>query len=179
VPEGSADAAILIAISWQALNRVIRGNSKTLLADCTVLILFAGFFVEANLNYIIEEMGMTERMRKFLHKDYPGLQDKLGWYYNEFVARSRATNKKQMYDNGIKRKLRTKFPGLAKILRFRNDISHGKINESARSVSEARRLRAQAKTIVDILFDIADNAGFKIDRDITYDAAIAAVYRTT
>jgi hypothetical protein len=94
MPEGSKDAAILIATSWQALNRANFGNPNTLITDCTVVILFAGFFVEANLNYIIEEMGMTAHMRGFLKKDYPGIQDKLGWFYNEYVARQKVGTRK-------------------------------------------------------------------------------------
>ena len=52
--EGSDHAAILIGASYQALDRAIKGNKATLLTDCTVLILFAGFYVEATLNHIFE-----------------------------------------------------------------------------------------------------------------------------
>ena len=68
------------------------GNKETLICDCTVVILFAGFFIESNLNYIVEEINMKQNMTKFLNMKYPGIQDKLGWYYNEFVARSKAFN---------------------------------------------------------------------------------------
>lgn len=174
MPEGSGVAAILIATSWQALNRANLGNQNTLICDCTVLILFAGFFVESNLNYIIEELKMKKQMIRFLNNQkYPGLQDKLGWYYNQYVARSKATDKSQLYRLGIKSKLRRKFPGFAKLYRFRNDLSHGVINQSAKSLREAEQLRKQAKDIVAMLFEIASNAGHEIPRMVTYDEAIA------
>jgi hypothetical protein len=119
MPEGSKDAAILIATSWQAFNRAIQSNSDTLICDCTVLILFAGFFVEANLNYIITELHMNEQMISFLdNKPFPGLQDKLGWFYNQYIAKSIATTKKQLFASGIERKLRRRYPGYAKLYRF-------------------------------------------------------------
>ena len=172
MPEGSRDAAILIATSWQALNRVISGNKQTRLADCTVVVLFASFFIEANLNYIIEEMGLANDMRNFLVKKHPGIQDKLGWFYNRFIARSKASNRSQLYQNGIKRKLRRKFPGFASLYKFRNDISHGVINKTASSKRETLKLRSQAKDIVAELFAIAAKHGYSIDRVITYDDAI-------
>lgn len=47
MPEGSRQAALLIAISYQALNRALKAKDETLVSDCTVLTLFAGFYVEA------------------------------------------------------------------------------------------------------------------------------------
>ena len=43
------------------------------------MILFAGFFIESNLNYIVEEINMKQNMTKFLNMKYPGIQDKLGY----------------------------------------------------------------------------------------------------
>ncbi len=171
--EGSNDAAILIATSWQALNRAIQGNSDTQICDCTVLILFAGFFIEANLNYIIDELHLKKQMMSFLdNKPYPGLQDKLGWFYNQFVAKQKATTKKQLFASGIERKLRRRYPGFAKLYHFRNDISHGVINRSAKSVKEALQLRQQAKDIVDELFNVTFQAGYDIPRVVTYYQAV-------
>jgi hypothetical protein len=173
--EGSKDAAILIATSWQALNRAIRGDSDTLVCDCTVLILFAGFFVEANLNYITNELHMKKQMISFLdNKPHPGLQDKLGWFYNQYIARTKATTKKQLFANGIERKLRRRYPGFANLYRFRNDISHGVVNRSAKSLEEAMQMRQQAKNMVDDLFDVASRAGHDIPRVITYSHAVSS-----
>ena len=172
MPEGSKDVAILIATSWQALNRAILGNEETLICDCTVLILFAGFFIESNLNYIVEEMDMKKDMTRFLNKTYPGIQDKLGWYYNKFVARSKAINRNQLYNNGIENNLRRKFPGFAKLYGFRNDLSHGVINRSAKSFKEAKKLRRQATDIAAKLFYIASKNGYEIPRVVTYGEAI-------
>ncbi len=42
----------------------IRGNKETLICDCTVVILFAGFFIESNINYIVEEINMKQKNRE-------------------------------------------------------------------------------------------------------------------
>ena len=51
-------------------------------------------------------------MAKFLENPYPGMQDKLAWFYNEYIAKRKATNKKQLNKSGIKAKLRRRYPGL-------------------------------------------------------------------
>jgi hypothetical protein len=172
LPEAGRHAPILIAISWQGLHRAIREGQQSLLCNCTVVILFAGFYLEANLNYIVDHLHMTGQMNAFLHHPHPGLQDKLGWFYNEFVARSKAVNRGELYSSGITEKIRRRFPGFAKLYRFRNDISHGVINRSARSLSEAQRLRQQAKDIVNELFEIVRERGRDIPRATTYYQAI-------
>ena len=77
---------ILIAVSFQALDRAIESVPDRILCDCTVVILFASFFIEANLNDIIEKLQKTTQMRLFLKgRRHPGLRDKLAWFYNEYV----------------------------------------------------------------------------------------------
>ncbi len=171
--EGSKDAMILITTSWQALGRAIQGNPATMMCDCTVVTLFAGFFIEANLNYIVENLHMKKEMIAFLNNNrFPGLQDKLAWFYNKFVARDKAKTKKELFDKGIKSKLRRHYLGFAMLYRFRNDLSHGEINDTARSLAKVVELRQQAKNIVDDLFAAAGRAGYTISRDITYQKAI-------
>lgn len=171
--EGSKDAMILITTSWQALGRAIQNDPATLICDCTVVTLFAGFFIEANLNYIIEKLHMKKEMIAFFnHNQYPGLQDKLAWFYNKYVAKVKAKTKKELFDKGIKSKLRRRYAGFATLYRFRNDLSHGVINDSARSFTKVVKLRQQAKKIVDDLFDVTARAGYPISRDITYQKAI-------
>src|SRR5262245_43722618 len=86
MPEGSVDATILLATSWQALKRAKNGDERTMLCNCTVVVVFAAFFIEANLNHIVEEMGKTNEMLQFLGNRNAGLQHKLAWFYNNFVA---------------------------------------------------------------------------------------------
>lgn len=173
MPEVSNDAAILIATSWQALQRSLNSNHVTQLCDRTIVILFAGFFVEANLNEIIERLNLKQKMQKFLGP-HPGLQDKLAWFYNQFATRQKASNRSQLFKMGIKRKIRRRFPGFAELYRFRNDISHGIINRTAQSQPKTLKLRKQAKDIVELLFDITRKAGNNILRDTTYWKAIAS-----
>jgi hypothetical protein len=172
MPEGSEDATILIATSWQALKRARSGDERTMLCNCTIVIVFAAFFIEANLNHIVETMNKTTEMSRFLGNRYAGLQDKLSWFYNCYVARLKALNKRQMFQNGIERKLRRKFPGFNEIYQFRNNISHGTIDRLAANLDNAETLRRRAKAIVDELYRIAANAGNEIPRSVTYEVAI-------
>lgn len=61
MPEISKDASILIGISWQALKRAEKGDDRTKISDCPVAMVFAGFFIEANLNQLIEVLDKKKR----------------------------------------------------------------------------------------------------------------------
>ena len=56
MPEAGRHAPILIATSWQALNRAIDEGAETRICNCIVVILFAGLYVEANLNQIVRRL---------------------------------------------------------------------------------------------------------------------------
>jgi len=128
--------------------------------------------MEATLNEIIERIGRRHDMLGFLRNPHPGLQDKLAWFYNEYVARKKALTKKQMYRDRIADKIRRKFPGFAGLHRFRNDVAHGLINKDARSLETALTLRQQAKDIVDSFLKITRKAGHDIRPETTYWEAI-------
>jgi hypothetical protein len=179
MPEGTTDATLLIATSFQALDRVIKDNKETMVCDSTIVILFSAFFIEANLNYIIEQLSKYDEMLDFLYgkkrrgEKYPGLQDKLGWFYNSFIENSPAVNRHQMYSDGIKEKLHEKFPGFDLIYDFRNKLSHGEVNKAIANRKYAEKLRQQAKDTVNELFDIvAAKTGYNISRNVTYKNAI-------
>ena len=172
MPEGGRHAPVLIATSWQALNRALTEGPETRLCNCTVVVLFAGFYLEANLNHIAEQLHLEAQMKRLLNQKHPGLQDKLAWFYNEFVAPSKAANRTALFESGITGKLRRRFPGFARLYRFRNDLSHGVVNKSARSIAEAKRLREQAKQIASELFGILEKRGYEVRRDMTYYEAI-------
>ena len=53
------NAAMLIATSYQALNRAKTGDKNTMLCNCTVTILFASFFIKENLDVIIKKIKKT------------------------------------------------------------------------------------------------------------------------
>ncbi|HET6593995.1 MAG TPA: hypothetical protein VFG81_00125 [Anaerolineales bacterium] len=179
MPEASSDASILIAVSWQALNRTIQNDKETVVCDSTVVILFAAFFIEANLDHIIDKLGIKEEMLDFLYgkkrqgEKYPGLQAKLGWFYNSFIENSPMATKNQKYKAGIRERLGEKFPGFEVIYEFRNKISHGEIQKTVANREDAEILRQQAKDIVNELFDIfTAKTGYNISRDVTYKNAI-------
>jgi hypothetical protein len=107
---------ILIAISWQALNRALAGDPRTRECDCAVV--FAGFYLEADLNDLIRRLGRQGDMLTFLDRSRrnPGLQDRLAWFCNEYVARSKAKNRDELYRRGIKAKLRQRAKDVSRAL---------------------------------------------------------------
>ncbi len=173
MPEASKDASILIGISWQALKRAEKGDEHTKISDCTVALVFTGFFIEANLNQIIETLGKRQEMIDFLRDKHPGLQDKLAWFYNFYIAKSKLNSKKEGM-NDLYTKLRVEFPGFNEIYKFRNDISHGNIDSTIANLENVQRLRAEAKNIVEKLFKFAEQAtGQVIPRTTSYYDAIS------
>ena len=171
MPESTSDASILIATSFQALNRAIQDNKETIVCDATVVILFAAFFIEANLNHIIDTLNKKEEMLDFLYGKkrprHPGLEAKLRWFFNEFIE-TLPSDKKLRAE-----KLEISFVGFSKIHTFRNDVSHGTINLSI--AKDAEEIRQQAKNIVNKLYDIVTTkTGAPIPRDKTYMDAISS-----
>jgi hypothetical protein len=173
MPEASPDATIIIATSWQALGRAETGDERTRISNCTIIIVFAAFYIEANLNHIIETLGQTYEMMEY-YGYRPGLKDKLAWFYIKFCTDDKMKSKKE-----IIRELKPRFPGFDEISSFRNGVSHGVIDRILANLEDAKNLRAQAKTIVDDLFDIAKQAGYEIPRGITYEATISSEDRTS
>ena len=115
-------------------------------------------------------------MEKFLNKQHPGLQDKLLWFYNEFIARKMAPNKNSFKQMDFYMKIRRKFPGISDISKFRNEISHGNINTNLAEFDKVIDLRIKSKDIVDNLFRIMEKSGYKIPRDKTYTQVISIIY---
>jgi hypothetical protein len=171
--EASPDATIIFATSWQALGRVDTGDERTMICNCTVIIVFAAFYIEANLNHLIESMGKTKEMKEY-YGHRPGLQEKLVWFYNTYCADSKTIMNKKAYIE-----IRHKFPGFDEIYNFRNDVSHGAVNRPLANLDDAKRLRANAIDIVRDLFDIVKQAGYNISRSVTYEFAISSEDRTS
>ena len=173
MPEAGRHAPILIATSWQALGRALNEGPDSRICNCTIVVLFAGFYVEANLNHIICALKLRSRVRIFMGLTrHPGLQDKLAWFYNDFVSPTPAPDLQSARRHGVNRKIRRRFPGFAALYRFRNDISHGVINSNGRSLVKAQELRQRAKDIVSELFVIVEHQGRKVRRATSYWKAI-------
>ena len=172
MPEVSEDAVLLIATSFQALNR-IKDDESARICNCAIVIVFAGFYVEANLTSIIDIIGKTGEMENWCFPDkkdpHPGLRDKLAWFYQNFVDKSNAI-KKSIKDSD----LNGKFPGFIDLWNFRNNLAHGKIDKNIK-VETAKDLRIKAKKIVDELFDICKQNGHDIERITTYQDVINSV----
>jgi hypothetical protein len=176
MPEATEDATFLIATSWQALGRARQGDERTETCDCTAVLVFAAFYIEANLNHLIEAMGDTDEMKQFFYPArHPGLQPKLAWFYNKHVAGGRAKTKDELQVSEFRKALLERFPGFEEIHQFRNEVSHGTIDRAVASLESAKRLRQQAKDIVADLFEMAARADHPIDRVTTYEMAVESV----
>jgi hypothetical protein len=89
VPDAGPHAPILIAAELagtQRLNRDDQADARV--CNSTVVIFFAGVYLEANLNYIAETLAPKHSLRDFCRQPNPSLEAKLGWFYNEFIART-------------------------------------------------------------------------------------------
>ena len=149
MPEATADAAILIAASYQAMNRAQEDNPHTIACDSAVTIAFAGFYVEANLNHLIAVLGREADLRKEYGSN-PGLRSKLAFFYNAYVAPI------QLPKNNVYDRLEAEFPRITELADFRNDLCHGTMNQTMAVLSTARVLREHAKSIVEKLFTAAN-----------------------
>lgn len=174
MPEVSEDATLLIAASWQALGRVADADPATLLCDCTVVLVFAGFYIEANLNHIVAALDPHEELVALLKPRNPGLQQKLAWFYLKYAGGKPVTDRGQLNDTTLLATVREEFPGFGDIYDFRNDVAHGRINRALANPPAVSDLRKKAKAIVDKLFNIARDAGHDIPRIVTYQMAISS-----
>ena len=173
MPEAGRHAPILIATSWQALGRVASDGPDARISNCTIVVLFAGFYVEAYLNHIVRVLKKRKRFAAFMgRRKHPGLNDKLAWFYNDFISLHPAQDLDAARRHGIDRLVRRRFLGFAELYQFRNAISHGMVNHSGRSAAEAQQLREQAKTIVSDLLAVLEGRGHKIRRTMSYWRAI-------
>jgi hypothetical protein len=180
--EVSKQAKLLINTSFQALGRINFEDKDTFFCNCLVTVVFAGFYLEASLDYLIQEIGKQAEFKEFLEgKRYPGMQDKLAWFYYHYVVKSEEVDEAMLYkkdkdDKQVSGKLEEEFKGFSKIRDFRNDISHGgnvykaieRINEF-KTREDIVQLRTQAKQITDKLIDIANKAEHtNIEKKITF-----------
>ena len=174
MPEATEDAVFLIATSFQALGRAKLGNDQTRTCNCTVVLIFAAFYIEANLTHIIDEMGDFNKMKSFVGGRNPGLYAKLSWFYNMYVRSKQSQDKDDLFTREFREELDGYFPGFEEIRDYRNNVSHGTIVKSLANYDDAIRLRGQAKDIVSELFAIAKKVGHEIPRAITYQMAISS-----
>jgi hypothetical protein len=138
VANNQRHSPILIAINWQALNRALARDPGTQECDCAVVIVFAGFYLEADLNDLIHRLGRESDMRAFLRRPHPGLQDKLAWFYNEYVARSKTENRDELFERGVEQKLRRRFPGFAELYRLARIVDFPTVGSTVETISPDR-----------------------------------------
>jgi hypothetical protein len=169
MPEVTSDATLIIATSWQALTRAESGDERARICNCTVIIVFAAFFIEANLNHFIERASCIEGTPA-PPGEHDGLHNKVAWVFNVFVA------EEPIHDSTLLRhRLEKEFPGIQAIREFRNNVSHGIIDRSSATLANAKDLRVKAKAIVDRILKIAEYNDIQIERGVEYEMAIELI----
>jgi hypothetical protein len=181
--EGNPDTAILVAISFQAMQRLKHlPREDTRVADTTVMLFFAAVYLEGTVDYIVGAYGKKRSMFKFLYPrgrgrhQHPGLKQKLAWLHNACIAQDgdRCNSRSMLTYRKIGARLRYMFPGFRKLNDFRNTVGHGRVLEV--SFGEALALRKETKATVDRLYDAAEDEWSKpIERITTYRAATEAL----
>jgi hypothetical protein len=182
--EGNPDTAILVAISFQAMQRLKRQSEETRVADTTVMLLFAALYLEGTIDYIVSFSGKNRRMITFLNplpkskkkskkrrrRFLPGLRLKLTWFHNECIAANRCPGRVSLKPK-IGSRLRRMFPDFRVLNAFRDSVAHGHIHEI--DPARAKDIRGERKDVVNRLYDAAEAKwGTHVDRITTYDAAI-------
>ena len=76
-----------------------------MICNCTIIIVFAAFYIESNLNHIIETMSKTKEMIDY-YEHRPGLQEKLIWFYISYY-----TNDKTIMNKKVYKEIRNRFVG--------------------------------------------------------------------
>ena len=90
------------------------------------------------------------------------MKGKLAFFYNQFIAREKSTKYKNLSD--IDKKLQRKFIRINQLIKFRNDLAHGKADPSFCTFSNAQFYRTTAKYIVNELFRILEKNYPDLDR---------------
>jgi len=158
MPEVDANTSILIAMSYQAMQKIEDPRPEISIPNSVSTILFMGFFIESNLNYLLKEIeGKEER--------YGGLIPKLNKFHS-LTSRS-AADKKLSADE-----LDNFYPGIKRMKEFRNSIAHGTVLSFTEYIRDVDGMRQQAKDIADNLFNRAKAIGHDILRETKYVDAI-------
>jgi hypothetical protein len=167
--EVSDNAAIFIATSFQAIERAKFGiplNSETV--NLMVSLVFLGFYLEENLDVIIDRLNKRHELKELFGNRESGLKNKFVWFYNSYIALDKLKKFNKLSMDDLLKNLEARFPGFEKIYAFRNPVSHGKIKHSL-SISEVNALRERAKAITSELLEIIDKKeGVVIEKNIDY-----------
>ncbi|MEN6511595.1 MAG: hypothetical protein ABFD00_07155 [Chloroherpetonaceae bacterium] len=169
--EVNNNASILIATSFQAIERAKVSSAPE---NLMISLVFLGFYLEENLDFIIETLNKKNELIKFFNKkNNHGLLDKFGWFYNSYIASERLQKSNKKFMRCLLKNLEERYPGFKKIYEYRNHVSHGKINSSV-NIQKVGQLRQTAKAITDDLLEIVNQKeSISIKKNINYKDAIA------
>jgi len=177
--EVSDNASIFIATSFQAIDRAKFGfppNSETV--NLMVSLVFLGFYLEENLDVIIDRLNKRNELKELFGNREAGLKNKFGWFYNSYIAPCKLKKSDKLFMDDLLKNLEAKFPGFEKIYTFRNPVSHGKIKHSL-SIPDVYALRERAKAITSELLEIVNQKeGILIEKNIDYKDALINFEKT-
>jgi len=170
--EVSKNAAIFLATSYQALDRAEKTGGAIKFCNSIVTLIFACFYMEETIDIIIETLNKSDEMHKFLNDDYPGIFKKFAWFFNYYLSDDKKSKdrllKNQNYSYTME-VINQAFPHFKELYKFRNNISHGKINEIVQNFENVIIFRQAAKDKVTKILNISN---LNEMRNITYQSAI-------
>lgn len=174
VPEISASAAFLIAVSHQAIQRAEKASPQLFISESTTCIVSAVFFIEASVTSILIYKKWITDLHKRYGSNNPGLLPKMVFFVEKFPdefndlpwKRLEAYKPKEAMDY-----LDNKFPGFKPLDNFRNSVCHGDLKGvklpkfvPISDYEQLSQMRQKAKNIVDRLIEIS-----KLDSLRTFD----------
>ena len=171
MPEVSDNAAILLATSYQAKRRAELCEGDLRFCNAIVVLIFACFYIEETIDVVIKELDRTKEMEKFTNNK-PGMLGKFAWFYNNYFLKEPKSNYSNLYGGDkqlILDTIESVFPRFKDLYNFRNNISHGKINDLAKNFNDVRNLRQAAKNIVSILLRKVNRQQLRV---VYFDSAI-------
>ena len=179
MPEVSNNAAIFIAQSWQAQKRAEYYERDLRYCNSIVCLIFACFYLEETLNVIKEQDGNKKNHLDFLDNiKNPGLFQKMCWFYNSYISEIPVEKYKQFVGKDFHKimgLLNDEFENFDKLYNFRNNLSHGKINNNiAKNFGLVLELRQSAKDIVE---NLLSKANLQHIRNVKYKTAVNKLVR--
>jgi hypothetical protein len=159
MPEVCQNATILLAISWQAFDRIKSDRFDLRVCDSVVAIVFSCFYMEESFNVIIDEVVKRNHDLKKPSRD-SGMLKKCLWLFNELYLdnEQRLENpyKKTNNEFDLLLPLCQEFPEFRKLLQLRNDISHGEVEKIIPYLDEISHLRQSAKDIITMFLNCTE-----------------------
>ena len=168
--EVSENAALLLATSYQAFQRIDTSDFGEKVCASAVTIIFACIYLEQSIDVIINKLKVKNRMKREVKQatnhNQPSLLEKYIWFCNEYFLEEKDKVKEPFKRNRRKEYIFTSqldeiIQDFNLLRNLRNDISHGKIDKILPHLNKITELRQSAKNIVSNALDCVNLHDFR------------------